>query len=196
MNRRESLKLMAVASLSAAMPGCTLESVDKAAARVDGFEDLSKRKPSQMSTHEYTTLSRLVDYIIPADERSGGATDAHVPAFIDFMMEDTPDLSGPVKEALQWMDSASTRLFGSLFVETSEENNHKLLSQIAYPDDVKPDMEDGAAIFTTMRDLTASGFWSSKVGVEDLGYMGNTPQPSWDGCSHEAMEHIGLSYNS
>ena len=196
MNRRESLKLMAVASLAAAIPGCTLESVDKAAARVDQTVDLSTRTPTQLSAHEFDTLSLLVDYIIPPDERSGGATDAHVPSFIDFMMEDTPELADPVHDALQWMDITSNRLFGASFVESSEAQHHDLLTQIAYPDDVTSEMEEGAQIFTTMRDLTASGFWSSKVGVEDLGYMGNTPQSSWEGCSHEAMEHIGLSYDS
>ena len=196
MNRRESLKLMAVASLAAAIPGCTLDKVESAAATVDGFEDLSNRNPTQLSEQEFQTLSKLVNYIIPADERSGSASDAHVPQFIDFMMEDAPELGQPVRDALAWLDDASQNQFGAVFQSATTEQNHSLLQQIAYPDDVATGMEKGEEHFSMMRDLTASGFWSSKIGVEDLGYMGNTPQSVWNGCSDEAMDHIGMHYES
>jgi len=197
MNRRESLKLIAIASLAAAFPGCTEEKIEHAAMKA-GSEDggLSERKPSQLSSHEFATIIMLVDIIIPADDRSGSASDANVPLFIDFMMEDAPELQEPIHSGLAWMDRTSQSAHGKNFVDLSEVEWSPILDGIAYPAAAKPEVEAGVSFFTTLRDLTASGFWSSKMGMEDLNYTGNTPQASWDGCSHDAMAHLGLTYES
>lgn len=197
MKRRESLKLMAVASLAAAFPGCTLEEVDKAAARVQngsGTPAFVNRTPTVLSEHEYRTVRTLVDFIIPADERSGSASEADVPAFIDFILEEVEDLQDPIKSGLVWLDDSCDTRFGSDFESSAPDAQTEMLDLIAYPDDYDPENEAGVEFFTRLRDLTASGFWSSKMGVEDLGYSGNTPQSSWDGCSSEAMTHLGVSY--
>lgn len=197
MNRRESLKLIAIASLAAAFPGCTQEKVEHAAMRA-GSEDggLSERKPTQLNSHEFATIVMLVDIIIPADDRSGSASDANVPLFIDFMMEDAPELQAPVHSGLNWIDAASKRAYKKPFVDLSETEWSALLDQIAYPEIAKAEDKEGVDFFNTLRDLTASGFWSSKMGMEDLNYTGNTPQGSWEGCSHDAMAHLGLSYDA
>ena len=199
MNRRESLKLMAVASLAAAIPGCTVGKVDEAAlkaeqAAADG--GLAGYKPTQLSAREFATLGLLVDYIIPADDRSGSATDAAVPLFIDFMMGDAPELQEPVHSGLAWIDEKSRQVSGVQFAESTSEQHFVLLDQIAFPETASPEVSEGVAFFSTLRDLTASGFWSSKMGMTDLNYTGNTPQASWDGCSHDAMAHLGISYDS
>ena len=199
MNRRESLKLMAVASLAATIPGCTLGKVDEAAlkaeqAAADG--GLAGYSPSHLSAHEYATVGILVDYIIPADDRSGSATEAAVPLFIDFMMGDAPELQEPVHAGLKWIDDTCNEEYGAPFVDCSLDQHTALLDQIAFPETASPAREAGVTFFSTLRDLTASGFWSSKMGMMDLNYTGNTPQASWEGCSHDAMEHLGLSYES
>jgi len=198
MKRRESLKLMAVASLAAAFPGCTLEEVEKAASRVSngsGTPEFENRTPSILTEHEFGTVHKLVDYIIPADDRSGSATDAEVPTFIDFVLEEVQDLQTPMKEGLSWLDERCGELYSGDFLSISAESQVLMLDAIAYPEDYLPENEAGVEFFNTLRDLTASGFWSSKLGVEDLGYSGNTPRAVWDGCSHDAMEHLGLTYD-
>lgn len=197
-NRRDSLKLMAMASLAAAIPGCTPSDVERAASNVAAASrqmPLADRVPTVLSANEYRTIEILVDYIIPADARSGSATDAGVPAFIDFMLSDTEGLETPLRGGLAWLDYQSTKQAGVPYRDAPREAQTALLDAIAWPEDVAPEMETGARFFTLMRDLTASGFWSSKMGVDDLGYMGNRPQGGWDGCSHEAMDHLGLSYD-
>ncbi len=198
MNRRESLKLIAIASLAAAFPGCTQEKIDDAAHRAEmSSEDggLSERTPSQLSAAEYAMITMLVDLIIPADSRSGSASDASVPAFIDFMMEEAPEIQNPLHAGLAWINNSCEKQYGSEFVDLSQEQQTSFLDSIAYPDSASPDMKDGVTFFSTLRDLTATGFWSSKIGMTDLNYTGNTPQASWEGCSHEAMSHLGLSYD-
>lgn len=198
LTRRESLKLMALAALGSTIPGCGPSDIENAATKVAAASrtmPLADREPTVLSRHEYETVKVLADWIIPADDRSGSATDAGVPAFIDFILEDTDGIEEPMKEGLAWLDDFCTSTGGSTFVGLAVAEQEAVLNRIAWPDDVAAGLERGAEFFTLMRDMTASGFFSSKMGVEDLGYMGNTANPSWEGCSHEAMEHLGLSYD-
>jgi len=198
MNRRDTLKLLAAASIGSAIPGCTSRDVDRATNRVAlaGADALANRTPQVLTPHEYRTVEVLVDHIIPADDRSGSATDAAVPAFIDFVLEDVDGMATPFRGGLAWVDHHCKREFGKVFVELDAQQQTEVLDAIAYPGDVSAGMEPGARFFTMLRDLTASGFFSSKVGVDDLGYTGNTPQPSWDGCPPEALAHLGVSYEA
>jgi len=198
MNRRDTLNLLAAASIGSTIPGCTTRDVDRAATRVAdaGATALANRKPTVLSQHEYGTVEKLVDLIIPADDRSGSATDAHVPAFIDFVLEDVEGIATQFRGGLAWMDHHCKRTLGKVFVDLNAQQQTEVLDTIAWPDDVPAGMERGAQFFTLLRDMTASGFFSSKIGVDDLGYMGNTPQASWDGCPPEALERLGVSYES
>src|SRR5690606_3640198 len=65
---------------------------------------------------------------------------------------------------------------------------------IAWPARAPEPMQAGVAFFNRFRDLVASGFWSSKIGVEDLRYMGHPGLPQWDGCPDEALQHLGGTY--
>ncbi|MEQ9104784.1 MAG: gluconate 2-dehydrogenase subunit 3 family protein [Rhodothermales bacterium] len=197
LTRRESMKLMALAGLATTIPGCMPSDVDRAAERVAEASrqlPLADRVPTVLTAHEYRTVEVLVDYIIPADDRSGSATDAGVPAFIDFILEDTDDVETPFRGGLSWLDYQCTRRYGGVFVDASPDDQVDMLNAIAWPENVEPGMEPGVRFFTMLRDLTASGFWSSRMGVEDLGYTGNRPQASWDGCPPEAMAHLGLGH--
>lgn len=137
----------------------------------------------------------LVDYIIPRDDRSGSATDAGVPEFMDFMMIEYPDSQLAMRGGLGWIDAESRDRFGAAFVNAAEAERTALLDEIAWPDRAAPEMSQGVAFFNRFRDLTSSGFWSSKIGVEDLQYMGNTVVTKWEGCPPEALEKLGVSYD-
>lgn len=198
LSRRESLKLMALAAIGSTIPGCGPSDIERAASKVAAASKtmpLADREPTVLNRHEYETVKVLADWIIPADDRSGSATDAGVPAFIDFIMDDVDGAAEPLQQGLAWLDAHVASSGRTTFIELPSAEQEAVLSRIAWPDDVAPGLEEGAVFFTLMRDLTASGFWSSQMGVEDLGYMGNTANPGWEGCSHEAMAHLGLSYD-
>ena len=197
MKRRESLKLIAAASLAAAFPGCTVKELDSAAARVlngSGTPEFENRTPTVFSELEYQTIHSLVDFIIPADGKSGSATDAEVPAFIDFLLGEVESMRQPARSGLAWIDTNCQERYGHGFDSLDRLQQVEILDTIAYPEDYLPENKEGVEFFSWLRDATASGFWSSKMGVEDLGYSGNSSTGTWNGCPTEAMSHLGLAY--
>jgi hypothetical protein len=151
--------------------------------------------PGFFSEHEYETLSILVDLIIPRDERSGSATDAGVPEFIDFTVTDRPYMQIPIRGGLAWIDVQCRKRFGKPFAECEAAQQTALLDDIAWPDRAAPEMSHGVEFFSQLRDLTASGFFSSEIGVEDLQYIGNTFVAEWTGAPQEVLDRLGVSYD-
>lgn len=141
--------------------------------------------------HEMKTITVLVDIIIPKDGRSGSASDAGVPAFIEFMAKDKPEFQTPLRGGLTWLDNHSKGRFGKNFIDIAVADQIAIVEDIAYPEKKKPGFSHGIAFFSLMRNLTASGFWSSKMGIEDLGYMGNTPN-KWEGVPADVLKQYGL----
>lgn len=195
MDRRESIKTLALAALAA---GFTWTGADVETAR--GAVDAARKaatpfEPKFFTPHELKTVETLVDLIIPADERSGSATDVGVPEFMDFMMIDRPAMQVPMRGGLAWIDTFSRRLHGRPFVELTDAERRGVLDQIAYPEQAAPELSHGVAFFSHFRDLTATGFWSSQTGVEDLQYIGNTYVHQWEGCPPEVLAHLGVRYD-
>ena len=141
--------------------------------------------------HEMATIAVLVDIIIPRDERSGSATDAGVPDFIEFMVKDQPYMQTPLRGGLAWLDNQALKRFGKNFIDLVPAQRIEIVEDIAYPQRKKPGMSQGIAFFTLMRNLTASGFWSSRIGIDDIGYAGNVPN-NWDGPPAEVLKQYGL----
>lgn len=197
MDRRELLKTLSLGTLAAsfALTGC--EQAPKEAAEQHKFwkhvtdEDLEKWKSQFFTDHEFETVRQLANLVIPADERSGNAEDAGVPQFIDFMMLDRPEKQTPMRGGLNWLDMQCLKRYDNEFINCTEAQKKDMLDDIAYPDEAAPDMKAGVNFFNRFRDLVASGFWSSKIGIEDIGYMGNTAY-NWEGCSKEALKHLNL----
>lgn len=191
MKRREAVSAMAMAALTAAFKWTPAEARRVALLVKDAAAPVA---PAFFTSHEWETVRILVDLIIPRDERSGSATDAGVPEFMDFMMMDRPDGQTPMRGGLAWLDNESYERFGKTFVESTAENRTAILDDIAWPKKAKPEMSQGVAFFNMFRDMTASGFWSSKVGVTDLGYQGNTFVAEWTGCPDAALRKLGVQY--
>lgn len=192
MNRRETLKMMAAAPVAA---GFSWTQHDVEVAKENMSKSQDDFDPAFFTEHELNTVNVLVDLIIPADDRSGSATDAGVPAFMDFMMMDRPNMQLPMRGGLAWIDAQARKMFGKPFIESTEAQQKELLDLIAYPDIASPEMSQGVNFFNSFRDLTASGFWSSKVGVDDLRYMGNVFVAEWKGCPPEVLNQLGVSYD-
>ena len=149
-------------------------------------------KPKFFTPHEYATVRMLVDIVIPKDERSGSATDAGVPEFMDFIMGDQPGRQLAMRGGLAWLDRECQNRFDKTFITSTEAERTQVLDAIAWPQQATPAMSHGVAFFNSFRDLTASGFWTSKMGIKDLAYMGNVFVPEWKGCPDEAMKKLGL----
>ena len=153
--------------------------------------------PQFFSPHEWHTVRILVDYVIPRDDRSGSATDAKVPEFMDFILAD-PDTNDvhrtEMRGGLAWLDFACESRGAATFIDSTDEQRRAVLDLIAWPKKATPDVKAGAAFFTRFRDFTASGFWSTEMGWKDLRYLGNVPVMTWNGCPPAALDKLGVNY--
>jgi gluconate 2-dehydrogenase gamma chain len=220
-DRRSALRLIGGAPVAVAFvmsPREAAAAAEKATRAVKAAARGQAYAPKFFNPQEWKTVRILVDMIIPADERSGSATDAGVPEFMDYLMNDPTD-SDMLRERRQtamrggvaWINSLAGRRFGKDFVECTEAQRTEILDQIAYSkgdDDAEATateeaamveardrrvrIEHGPSFFNSFRDLTASGFWSSKMGIEDLQYKGNTFLAEWKGPPPEVLAKLGL----
>lgn len=138
--------------------------------------------------HQWRTVQVLCDLIIPADDRSGSATQAGVPEFIDDWLDfrkeqdGNDDLAAGILGGLAWLDSESLRLFSKGFAAAPANQQKQILDRIAWPEKAAEEDHRWAAFFSKFRDLTANGFFSSKAGIADLPYLGNVAVAEWKGC--------------
>lgn len=205
MNRRDSIKALGLAAAGGALlldscgpkvakQGATAIGGDKLPGVTDIEHDRNRRLAEEQffTTHELATIGVLSDIIIPADGTSGSATDAGVPEFIEFMVKDIPAYQTPMRGGLKWLDVQCQRRYGHAFVQCDDTQQLQLVDEIAYPAKAKPEMAQGVAFFSLMRNLTASGFFTSEMGVKDIGYAGNRPGV-WDGVPDDVLEAHGFA---
>ncbi|MFZ1715626.1 MAG: gluconate 2-dehydrogenase subunit 3 family protein [Saprospiraceae bacterium] len=211
MKRRESLKTLALGGLSAAalVQSCKVED-KKVNTNVATDGDLMKaagpaRQPEELARYkevisktfftadEMATIAILSDIIIPKDESSGSATEAGVPDFIEFIVKDQPNHQVPMRGGLRWLDLQCLRQYQKPFKDCTAAQQLELVDQIAYPAKAKPAMSQGVSFFNLMRNLTATGFYTSAMGVKDLQYKGNVPN-QWAGVPDEVLKAHGLAY--
>ena len=214
MDRRESLKVLAIGSLgaSALLVGCDKnygkKGDEKSTAEVkedakeEGYGRTSEEKERDaklmkeqfFTKEEMAAIAILCDIIIPADDRSGSATEAKVPEFIEFMAKDQPSNQTPLRGGLRWLNIKSAKLFDKPFADASKAQQIQLVDLIAYPDKAATENAQGVAFFNQMRSLTATGFFSSKMGIADIEYKGNQPN-AWDGVPDDVLKQYGLAYD-
>ena len=209
MDRRESLKRIAIGSVGAGLLVQCEPKTDKPAATetAAGAPVTIDRTPEELAydqklqkekffdDHEMKTITVLGDIIIPKDEKSGTASEAGVPAFIEFIVKDMPHYQTPIRGGIKWLDLQCMRRFNGDFASCTAQQQIEIVDEIAYPEKAKPEMQQGVAFFNTMRDLTACGFFTSKIGIDDLGYVGNRPN-QWDGVPDDVLAQYGLKYDA
>lgn len=192
MNRRRMLHVLGTAPAAAVaaslVPGGAAARTSQGAQAPVGT---GPYQPRFFNAHEYATIVALADLIIPRDGRSGSASDAGAPAFIDYIVAEQPARQTPMRGGLVWLDSECRRRFDRSFLDASDTERRQVLDDIAWPARARPEMSHGVRFFSTMRDLVATGFWSSRMGVEDLGYSGNRPTV-WNGPPREVLDKLGL----
>jgi gluconate 2-dehydrogenase gamma chain len=211
LDRRSMLQLLAAAPLAAGFAWTDAEAStagELAQAAQAAAKAGTAYAPKFFTAHEWETVRMLVDIIIPRDERSGSATDAGVPEFMDFIMLDEPKMPEEsrrqvaMRGGLAWLDLECQHRFDKMFVACTDQERTKILDEISWPapnttpteETPIPEAVHGRAFFFSFRDLTASGFWSSKLGMDDLKFMGNKYVAEWTGCPDEALKRLGVSY--
>lgn len=193
MSRRELLRVLAAVPAAGFLDLPTLERASRHAHAA--VQQTAPYAPAFFTLHELETVTVLADLVIPRDERSGSASDAGVPAFIDFMMIDRPALQLPIRGGLAWLDAECHERFRRTFVAAVEGERAAILDDIAWPARAPEPLSQGVAFFNRFRDLVASGFWSSKMGMEDLRFLGNRPVPVWNGCPEPVLRQLGVAYD-
>jgi len=195
MNRRDILKILLAA------PAATFSWTDAEAAQAAASAQAARAAttakpfvPKFFTATEFKLVRTLADIIIPKDERSGSASDAGVPEFMDFMMIDQPTRQIAMRGGLAWLDSECQERFDKTFLDCIETERTAVLDDIAWPGKARPELSHGVAFFNSFRDLTASGFWTTRMGIDDLQYMGNRSVARWNGCPPEALKKLGVSY--
>jgi gluconate 2-dehydrogenase gamma chain len=143
-----------------------------------------KYTPKFFNAHQYETLQSLCDTILPRDEKSGGAVEAGAPEFIDLLTSENEDFQLALGGGLMWLDSRCVDQYGKVYLDCAAEQQKKVLDLIAYRKNAKKDasLSQGVAFFAFLRDMTCDGFYTSKIGIEDLQYIGNVPRSEWPGC--------------
>ncbi len=214
MDRRKSLKALALGTVSTGLllDACKLADKKEPAkdtgkvATTTANDDTSINRMKEeaahykeitattfFTPHEMATITILSDIIIPKDNISGSASDAKVPDFIEFIVKDMPEHQLPMRGGLSWLDMQCFKLYNKSFVDCSKEQQLEMVDAIAYPKKVKPGMKQGVAFFNLIRNLTATGFYTSEIGGKDVGYIGNVPN-QWDGVPADVLKQYNLAY--
>lgn len=207
MDRRDSLKSLLVGSVVGGLlvTGCTPAAPDTPkpaeAPGLPGYgrTELEKEHDREvlaevfLNEHELESIAVLCDLILPATAMTGGALEAEVPAFIEFIVKDMPQHQLPVRGGLAWLDNHSLKQYNLEFKKLPIDQQKAVCDQIAYPGKTKADMMPGEKLFTRMRNLTLTGYYTSKIGIEDLGYMGNIAN-NWDGVPQQVLDEHKLAY--
>lgn len=197
MTRRDALKLAAVTPLAGVAVSPQMERVEKFMASLAEGEAQQGYVPKFFTVKEFRTVRVLADYVIPRDDRSGSATDAKAPEYMDFVMNDELTSEGnkiAMRGGLAWLDNECRKRFNNkTFVQSTDAERKQVLDDIAFPRKARPEMAAGVTFFNRFRDMTAAGFFSSAMGWRDLRYIGNVFNPGWNGCPPAANEKLGVS---
>lgn len=194
MERRDVVKFLAAASLAAV--GIGAPEIARAAEYAHGAtqQGAPQYVPIFFTKAEWPMVGSLADLVIPKDARSGGATDAGVPEFMDFIMNENKGSQKWMRDGLAWLNAECMRRFSKAWMQCTGAQQRELLNDIAFPKKTKAALKPGADFFSRFRDLTSSGFWTSRIGIKDLGYMGNLTVPEWTGCPEPQLTKLGVSY--
>lgn len=211
MDRREGIKSIILGSLAGSLviQGCTPEGKeangelaltkdDKHFGRTPEEKELIEKLNAEQffSGHEIATITVLCNLILPPVVNFGGIEEAEVPEFIEFMAKDIPELQTLLRGGLMWIDHKSNTEYNLEFKAADESQQKEILDQIAFYDPEIPLGEQALEIqfFALMRNLTLTGYYTSKVGIAELGYKGNMPNV-WDGVPEEVLEQHGVAYD-
>jgi hypothetical protein len=207
MNRRDSIKNLTFLSIGAGLllEGCYGISREKIKRSLTRYE--YGRTPEEklyddklfaekfFTNQELFTLDKICNLILPPNE-FGSIRDAEVVQLIEFMAKDIPTYKEPLRNGLKWIDNESKKRFNNLFVDCEIAQQKNIFDEIAYYDPNKSisDYSEPVQWFNLVRNLTMTGYFTSEVGINELGYKGNIPN-IWDGVPQDVLDQYGLEYD-
>ena len=208
MNRRESLKTLVLGTVAGglAATGCKPVTAEDTAAIAEAGEKYYGRLPDEVkrdarlhedqlfTEHELATLTVVANLIMPPCEH-GGIVEAKVPEFFEFIAKDIPRFERPLRGGLAWLDHTAKARFEKPFRVLAEAEQKSILDEIAFYDPEVPAEQRSAEVnwFSLVRGLTMTGYWTSPVGIKDLGYVGNQANV-WDGVPQHVLDQHGVAY--
>ena len=212
MDRRKSLQtiILGAGASALAFHGCKTDGEERVNQEIPATEDtkyfgrtpeelerIEKLKAEKLfNDHEIETIGVLSSVILPPKEPHGGPIEAEVPAFIEYIGKDMPYMQNTLLGGLMWLDHKSNTDFGKEFKAASLEQQKQILDTICFHDPKVPldDQPLEIRFFYLMRALTMTGYYTSKVGIADLGYKGNSPNV-WDGVPQDVLDQHGVAYD-
>ncbi len=208
MDRRDSIKTMLIGALGTGflITGCAPGSPERR--RLQDVYDFSSygRTPQEkardkrifednfFTEHEFETVAVLCDLILPATTTAGAASEAFVPEFIDFAVKEWPHIQDDFRNGIKWLDDYSRNQNGKDFIFASPEDQIAILDVIAYADKATEETQPGVDFFREIRNFTLTGYYTTEMGFNDLGYVGNRPNV-WDGVPQEVLDDLGIDYD-
>jgi Gluconate 2-dehydrogenase subunit 3 len=152
--------------------------------------------PLTMTPSQRKVAIALSDTILPADATSPAASTVGVVDFIDeWISAPYPDFredAALVTAGLDWVDAESQRRYGKSFADATEEHRAELCSVIAQPAAAGAALAEQSRFFRRYRDLTTGGYYTTPVGMKDIGYVGNLPLATFEGPPPELIKKLGL----
>ena len=187
-SRRDILRTLAVSAAAGSVlqviPAEAAAYIHQAVRNEKSSSAAGNYTPKFFSSAQYSLLVSLCDTIIPKDEKSGGAVEAGAPEFIDLLTSENERYQLRLGGGLSWLDNFCADRYGKRFLECAPEQKKEALDLIAFRKNAKqdPSLGPGVAFFAFLRNLTCDGYYTSKMGIADLGYIGNTSQHEFPGC--------------
>jgi gluconate 2-dehydrogenase gamma chain len=187
-SRRDILKTLGVTAAAGTVlqviPAKAAAFAHRAIQQEKAASAAGKYAPKYFSAHQYETLKSLCDTIIPKDEHSGGAIEAGAPEFIDLLTSENEEFQGKLGGGLMWLDTYCNDQYEKVYLDCTPEQRTATLDLIAYRKNAlqNPRLSQGIAFFAFLRNMTCDGFYTSKIGIADLQYIGNTSLKEFPGC--------------
>jgi hypothetical protein len=192
--RREMLYQIAVGAAGAAAPAAAQSNQSQAGASDHAAHSgAAQARPSGrkvLTQHEFRTIQALSDWIIPPDERSKGGIEAGTAEFVDVIAATDQDLQFAFTGGIAWVDQHMKSTHGKDFVDCTRPQQKEMLDRIAYSGKASPDLAPGVQFFALVRAWTVDAFYSSKAGIDDLGFIGNAALTEFNGCPEEVVKQL------
>jgi hypothetical protein len=188
LSRRDILKTLAISaaggSVLQVIPVAAAESAHQMVHKEKAAAPAGKYTPKYFSPAQYATITLLCDLIIPKDEKSAGAVEGGAPEFIDLLSSENEEFSLKLGGGLAWLDNYCSDRYDTSFMSCTPEQKKEVLDLIAFRKNAlkDPSLSQGISFFAFLRDLTCDAFYTSKIGIEDLQYIGNTSRGDFPGC--------------
>jgi gluconate 2-dehydrogenase gamma chain len=187
-DRREVLEMLALAGIASQFSGFS-KWICAAQHATDHTTSPGKQvrpavyTPRFFTPYEYALVDQLTEIIIPKDENPG-AREAGVSEFVDFMAASDPAIQQPLRDGLHWLNDQARKQKGSDFAKLSPEQQTALLKSVAYRDHYLAGQEAGQQFFTLFRRYTVMGYYTSRIGLEELDFPGLRMYAQSPACPH------------